>query len=496
MMQGYPGDIDHKAMVGFLNTLHGFRWQKIKFEPQITYLTVDQQDADVLLSKNGILFEGNPVSIEVSVSASEAGGKGGHYDYGRPQRLSDQNRHHLTELLGQRATPTRLNLAHIVTAMAIPAASFSNYHFVNDLLQIIKVNCPQIEAIDFSGNEIVTLKEFRNFHRSAPKLSKLCFANNKIESLDELHFLKDMSLEELILSPNPVMSTIPEMLYRHKICKRFPKLNLLDMKVPTPIIEFKVAKQTGIPTTGSFYDSARDYELAKRFVEMYFSVYDSNREMLLNAYAPTAIFSQDASIAHSTGAAPLPNVYATSSHNLLNKSDLSSNVACKPFNVVHALLKLPKTTHNIPEMVADVFVPPTRNSEVLCIAIRGTFLEIDSQKLRLFHRVFLLVPPASASDQWPALIINDQLHVSELDQKRLESTRQDGSLGIKPGQVVVARSPQLAPRTGDEALIQQLVASTGCPPDMAIQALQHTHGNVEAAISAINEHQLKTKQIT
>jgi len=66
------------------------------------------------------------------------------------------------------------------------------------------------------------------------------------------------------------------------------------------------------------------------------------------------------------------------------------------------------------EFLADVFLVPSQTSKLLNVSIRGQFLDVTSNVIYFFHRVFLLAPPSEQQPQWPALILNDQLTIVHL----------------------------------------------------------------------------------
>lgn len=388
-----------------------------------------------------------------------------------------------------------LNLEGLATQLQdIPAASFKNSLFIQELLKIIEQNCREVQTVNFSNNGITTLSHFRGLHRAAPQLVNLCFAKNNISRINELESIRDLKLHELILIENPITSSTHELIYHHEVQKRFPGIKLLDTEPLKQVIQFDIKTNPMPPVQGSFFDSEHSLRTATTFVNKFFQLYDSDRQQLLSAYAANASFSL--CVSSKANSNNLPQPYISASRNLLKLNNSKDRLVTTPLSIIYQLTRLPPTQHNIPEFVADVFVLPSQTTSaggsVLTISLRGTFTE-NGNVLRLFHRTFLLVPPQD--DQWPALIVNDQVHISELDQKLVGIMAQpvaapSGPPAVSsnsPGLNAINSSPAQMP--SDQQLVQRLCAQTGCAPDIATQALTHTKGNYDAALQAIAAHQ-------
>lgn len=394
-------------------------------------------------------------------------------------------------------------------------ASFQNSRFVQEILAIISDNCPDVKTINLSGCGIDSLVCFRPLSKVARGLANLCFSNNNIASLSELDNIRGYAdtLHELILAGNPCAGGTSLQMYQHRIRQRFPKLALLDGQPPKPVIQFDlpaINQSTDVPKDcGSFFDDGSTQQTVTAFVNQYFPLYDSNRQGLLQAYSKNACFS--VSVSRSVRLGHLPEPYTTNSRNFLRHSSTASThsthssssssadaeatkaaalLQTTPLHIVYKLDSMPRTQHNLADFIADSLVLPTKTSSggenVLQVCVAGTFTETDTNTLREFHRVFLIVPSSPADNsQWPAVILNDQLYIHEAPPTTTAPTASSPSL-----------NPAAAAADGmsaqQQAMVRQLSQQAQVDANIASQALNSNSWVYEQAFA--NIQQLRQQQ--
>jgi len=251
--------------------------------------------------------------------------------------------------------------------------------------------------------------------------------------------------------------------------ERFVNLKLLDSSPLQPAIKFNlppsVSSSVLPPVKASFFDSTQNQTTCTSFVTKYFALFDGDdRQKLYSVYTSTSCLSLSLSLSltKSSGTSrglgpiggsgtgvqiaqeflshnrnlhesaklsessvsnpvPLPTSSASSSASssalsTSNHGFTNSLVKIGPIHITYALDHLPKTKHMIKDFTADVLLLPTSSKPLLSVSIRGSFLELTSNVVFSFHRVFLLMPPSqeAASPQWPAIILNDQLTIVQV----------------------------------------------------------------------------------
>jgi len=309
--------------------------------------------------------------------------------------------------------------------------------------------------IDFSDNDIETLAPFKCLATNAPNLKHLSLSNNNLSSVSDFDYLNGYKalLLELLLTGNPLTSTLDKYVLHHQLLERFPGLKLIDSTPPLTSIKFNLpslvtAAGSPYPIKGSFFDSQGNQNTCAKFINGYFQLFDADdpthRQKLYGIYTPESCFSLCISKGIGT-TSQIHEQFSKSNRNLHDSSKLLSELSTNasfsgtslgssssasgvsasssssllkvgPLHITSILDQLPKTRHNVKDFIADVFLVPTSSSRpLLNISIRGKFLDITSNLIYSFQRVFLLTP-ASQPGPWPALILNDQLTIVEVVQ--------------------------------------------------------------------------------
>eukprot|EP00823_Brevimastigomonas_motovehiculus_P005749 TRINITY_DN4295_c0_g1_i1.p1 TRINITY_DN4295_c0_g1~~TRINITY_DN4295_c0_g1_i1.p1 ORF type:complete len:597 (-),score=136.60 TRINITY_DN4295_c0_g1_i1:238-2028(-) len=473
VLTGYPSDTAYPEMTEFLNSATPrFRWEKVVFKPNQTFLTVSSRDRAGVLSLHEKVLKGQ--KVQVSESDSKA-------DF---HPLSSKDKDVLSQYLRTKfdAKNQALNLEGMVAALSssLRGGNFNNSRFVSMLGEVIASNCRDIKTINLASNDIESLASFHNFHQYAPVLANLALHANKIASFQELDNLRGycLTLNELTLARNPIEQSTHEQIYHYEVSRRFPKLKLLDKQLIKQAIEFQLpssisGESLAPPTRGSFFDSETTATLCTAFVIKYFQTYDSDSrgDSLVPVYAPTATFSLTVSadipqvelpaeygnlsrnlLETQVSLPPIPSTtsntssssssssvsslsssssssFASSSStssaslhsapsSILKMSEVESTVKTKPLHIATALDQLPKTKHSVSDFVADCFVLPMMQSsssmpKLIYCGLNGVFLETVTGVIRSFSRTFILMPPSQQASiiKWPAVIVNDQLFI-------------------------------------------------------------------------------------
>ena len=401
---------------------------------------------------------------------------------------------------------------------ALTFADWNSKSFSSELFSALSEVCPAVLSINLSLNALSSLSAFTRLFSSAPSLINLSLANNALDRIDQLDHLSAYRdrLNELILTGNPLhpasaaaaasSSALDPLLYNHLVSSLFPNLKLLDGAPLTPLIAFDlppiISTSALPPILSSFFDSPKNAEIVKGFVEKFFAVLDSSatdRQKLVSVYSEAARLSLSLPLAD--GQSGLVNAaYSSLNRNSLHlarsnpkqQAGLSSSLLkTGPVNIVYALSQLPPSQHHVDGFVADVMLlpaaAPSPSSSLLFVTIRGTLIETDSSTLRAFHRVFLLTAPTAdaASKGWSVSVEHDQLflgaskvqHQQQPQQQQLSHSQSLSPLPL----------PSLSPSPGVDVqqLVLQLSMQTGVDQATALQVLQQSNGNAEQAFLTI-----------
>uniref|UniRef100_A0A8C5G4V8 Nuclear RNA export factor 1 n=1 Tax=Gouania willdenowi TaxID=441366 RepID=A0A8C5G4V8_GOUWI len=155
------------------------------------------------------------------------------------------------------------------------------------VIKIIEENIPELTSLNLSNNRIQRLDELSDLVTKVPHLKTLNLSHNDLKTDRELDKLKGLKLVELWLVRNPLCALFKDQsLYISAVRQRFPRLLKLDGNDLPPPIGFDVETPTTIPPCkGSCFGSDDIKVLILRFLQQYYSVYDSgNRQSLLDAY--------------------------------------------------------------------------------------------------------------------------------------------------------------------------------------------------------------------
>ncbi|XP_068181363.1 nuclear RNA export factor 1 isoform X2 [Antennarius striatus] len=283
------------------------------------------------------------------------------------------------------------------------------------VIKVIEENIPELTCLNLSNNRIHKLDELTDLVSKVPHLNTLNLSHNELKSDRELDKLKGLKLVELWLNRNPLCDLFKDQAsYISAVRQRFPRLLKLDGNDLPPPIGFDVETPTTIPPCkGSCFGSDEIKALILRFLQQYYSIYDSgNRQPLLDAYHDGASLSLTTPYSTQNPSRSSLGEYHKDSRNLKRIKDSTIRYRLLKhtrLNVVAFLNELPKTQHDIASFTVDV---NTCTNTLLSFTISGIFKEVvvdgkSRESTMAFSRVFITVPVGNNG----LGIVNDQLFI-------------------------------------------------------------------------------------
>ncbi|XP_013410745.1 nuclear RNA export factor 1 [Lingula anatina] len=365
-----------------------------------------------------------------------------------------------------------------------------------NVLKIIGENIPEVVSVSFSNNRLYTCDNLVELSEKGPNIKKLDLSHNQLKGEQELDKIKKLKLEELVLEGNPfVMHQKDQSAYVSAVRKRFPKVLKLDGKDLPPPIGFDLESPTDLPTKqGSYFMNEEVKNLVVRFLEQYFSIYDSDdRQGLLEAYHNEATFSVN--IAQNLTLVtnyPKYHDYLSESRNLVKVKDPVKRNKCLKqgkLNVVAALCNLPKTSHDANSFVLDV---TNATQHLLSFIVSGIFKESDTKSdkppVRYFSRHFVTVPQGSG-----IVIINEMLTITNATPKQVQSSFKQvtptPSPSPVPGSSPVVSSP-LAPDV-QRAMVKSFSQQSGMNEEWSQKCLDQNDWDFQKSAKVFTELQQK-----
>uniref|UniRef100_A0A4W6F1D1 Nuclear RNA export factor 1 n=1 Tax=Lates calcarifer TaxID=8187 RepID=A0A4W6F1D1_LATCA len=283
------------------------------------------------------------------------------------------------------------------------------------VIRIIEENIPELTCLNLSNNRIHKLDELAELVTKVPNLKTLNLSHNELKSDRELDKVKGLKLAELWLNKNPLCLYFKDQAsYISAVRQRFPRLLKLDgYDLPAPI-GFDVETPTTIPPCkGSCFCSDEIKALILRFLQQYYSIYDSgDRQPLLDAYHDGASLSLTTPYSSQNPSRSSLGEYHKDSRNLKRIKDSTMRFRLLKhtrLNVVAFLNELPKTQHDIASFTVDV---NTYTNTLLSFTVSGVFKEVavdgkSRDSTMAFSRVFITVPAGGSG----LCIVNDQLFI-------------------------------------------------------------------------------------
>ncbi|XP_022071111.1 nuclear RNA export factor 1 [Acanthochromis polyacanthus] len=283
------------------------------------------------------------------------------------------------------------------------------------VIKIIEENIPELAGLNLSNNRIHKLDELTELVSKVPNLKTLNLSHNELKSDRELDKVKGLKLVELWLNRNPLCDLFKDQAsYISAVRQRFPRLLKLDGHDLPPPIGFDVETPTTIPPCkGSCFGSDEIKAHVLRFLQQYYSIYDSgDRQPLLDAYHDGASLSLTTPYSTQNPSRSSLGEYHKDSRNLKRIKDSTMRFRLLKhtrLNVVAFLNELPKTQHDIASFTIDV---NTYTNTLLSFTVSGVFKEVvvdgkSRESTMAFSRVFVTVPAGNSG----LCVVNDQLFI-------------------------------------------------------------------------------------
>ncbi|XP_012234855.1 nuclear RNA export factor 1 [Linepithema humile] len=367
------------------------------------------------------------------------------------------------------------------------------------VLDIVVQHIPDLEALNLEGNKLNNIDKLNVLSKKFPKLKILYIGDNKITNIHQLDVIKDLKLDELRLTGNPVCNKYKSRQsdYISDVRKRFPKLLRLDgMELPRPIVFDVVDEAAKVPPSQRmFVADAKAQEIASQFLQQYFAIFDrENRQPLLDAYNEHACFSMTITASHVSKL----NGYLIESRNLFRINDTIRRqklLKQGKLPIVSFISQMPQTRHFVDTFTMDIALAM---QAMMFITITGYFQEINTkeQPIRHFNRTFVIVPEGSGY-----CICNEQLHISQPSETQLKQLHQQLNSTQLPqtqSQAPALLEQQLPTETAkpmaselNENIKQQMTVTLSQQTNMnlewSLKCLQETNWNYDNALSAFQE---------
>ncbi|XP_072766828.1 nuclear RNA export factor 1-like isoform X3 [Anoplolepis gracilipes] len=339
-----------------------------------------------------------------------------------------------------------------------------------NLLGIMRQHIPTLEALNLESNNLCNI-DILNKLTIFSKLKILHIGNNKIKNIRQINAIKDLKLEELKLTGNPVCDKYKSQNeYISDIRQRFPNLlRLDDIELAQPIV-FDVIDFAKVPQSQRIlFADIKAHQIACQFLHQYFTIFDNeNRELLLNAYNELVYFS--ITITHSKEL----NRYLMNNRNLLriyDKARRQKLLKYSRLSTVSFISNMPQTRHLFDTFTMDITLV---TQTMMFITITGYFQELDNkeQPIRHFNRTFVIIPQGNGY-----CICNEQLHINQPSEAQLKQLNQQ----IKP------KTPELLPI--DTAKPIDLKLNDNMKEQMVVILSKQTNMNLEWSLKCLQDLQ-------
>ncbi|EPQ54024.1 NTF2-like protein [Gloeophyllum trabeum ATCC 11539] len=402
---------------------------------------------------------------------------------------------------------------------------------------------PEVKTISLANNNISSGQLLSSLSHYLPKLANLSLENNNLQTWRDLDFISTRKgrlehLQELILTGNPVRELEYKNgrgdKYKGEIGRRFPSLTVLDRE-PMTVIAFDAPQASSSthaarPTATTFpcdmgtsFITGVDPALVSGFLARFFSVWDTQRASLMDAYHPSATFSFSVNTSIPTRArlqgfqhskemphqkklewTPWITGGDGGSRNLsrmaggLDKMVRSLHVGAEA--AVRAMVALPATKHDVggaPEKFC-VDAWPVGES-LLLVTVHGQFTEEPIGGERSFDRSFVLAisPDGSRAklNGWDVMVMSDQLVIrvySSHEAWRAGPMRVQHGDSIQPSPSQQSIPPQLQEQLApipepERTLVLQICQRTGLNVKFAVDCLQGNGWDFERAVRNFEE---------
>ncbi|RLU20896.1 hypothetical protein DMN91_007510 [Ooceraea biroi] len=355
------------------------------------------------------------------------------------------------------------------------------------VLDIVAEHIPTLEALNLESNKLLGIERLNVLSKKFSRLKILYIGDNKV-NIHQMDFIKDLKLEELRLTANPLCNKYKSRQndYISDIRKRFPKLLRLDgMELPRPIV-FDVVETAKVPPSQRmFVSNAKAQEIASQFLQQYFTIFDSeSRQPLLDAYDEHACLSMTITTSHPNKL----NGYLMENRNLFRMNDTVRRQKLLKqgrLSVVSFISELPRTRHFLNTFTMDITLA---TQTMMFVTITGYFQELTEgggsnrggEPIRYFNRTFIIVPEGSGY-----CIRNEQLHISQPFEAQLKQLNEQ-QLNSQQSQ---AETPALLVPAETAKPVTQSELSEEIKQQMTMTLSQQTNMNLEWSLKCLQETQ-------
>ena len=417
------GDASYHEIVKFLNTNLNLKWTSLVKKGNVYVITVrSNEHMRQVIKLHGRNFkQGQKLQVKSGSSKQQTSQKTqGSKPLPALKKLPDGQRRQLMEELKKRwdGGKSMLNLKGLSRQHGSHFLNFSkNVSLVRHIGKEIRGNdtLRAVRTIDFSDNGIRSLRGFDQLANDAKQCVNLSFANNPIQSLDELKHLKGFGgrLKNLNLEPNPQLARILPGIKVARVRELFPRLENLSGRPAPDVIQFDLPENVTAgqlpPIKGNSLEEGA--AAATRLVAKYITTFDRGDRLQLDEYYTrlNSCFSLTVS-KNSTADYRFSGANRSLTQKDVKPEKLADLLKIGRSPIVVALRDLPQSFHDMSTFTTDSLILPSKaGATPACqVTIRGYFKESPTQR-RAFHRTFII----GARDN--RLILNDMLFVGDED---------------------------------------------------------------------------------
>uniref|UniRef100_A0A4W4GDX2 NTF2 domain-containing protein n=1 Tax=Electrophorus electricus TaxID=8005 RepID=A0A4W4GDX2_ELEEL len=368
------------------------------------------------------------------------------------------------------------------------------------VVKIIEENIPELVSLNLSNNRLYKLDDLADlvnkvtFKLCPPtnlKSTSIIITRYTFKSERELDKVKGFKLAELWLDRNPLCDHFKDKpTYISAIRERFPRLLRLDGHNLPATIGFDVETRTAIPMCkGSYFGSEEIKEFIVRFLQQYYSVYDSgDRQPLLDAYHDGACFSLSLPVTMHIPSRSSLGDYNKDNRNIKKVKDPGTRFRLLKhtrLNVVAFLNELPKTQHDTASFTVDV---NTYTQTLLAFTVSGVFKEVDGKSrdsVHAFFRVFIAVPAMNSG----LCLVNDELFVRNAAPEEIR--RAFAAPGPTP-----SSSPVPTLSASQQEMLSAFSQKSQMNLEWSQKCLQHSEWNFNRAVQTFTELKVKPNRHT
>ena len=341
--------------------------------------------------------------------------------------------------------------------------------------------CSEAVAIDLSENGLTTLRPIVSLLRTFPSLHSLSLAGNALPSPSRLTALEPFKgqLRNLIIGGNPFMSRVQPSLFAHHIAQIFPALMTLENQHLTPALMFELPPALLIaprlpPAAGNYIGPSDDARNAAEMVACFLRVLDNRLPTLRDFFMPSATLNITADGDASN--AWLNAMYGGQHSNAVKLYRGADEIAM-------ALNRSPRCVHNVEAMKVTSVVTPAG------VSLTGScpVVDMDAKVSRLNEFSVMVFGGMIAC---MGMIISGSEKLGDAPLYEHPPIDEYGFLLQAPSAIppeVIAAVQGLPIDEAAKQLVAEVMARCGCDASMAYQALQHSQGNVEGALTVLQQ---------